>query len=144
MCTYIYLYAGREFQAVFLGSIEPTDFSGMTCNPIKSICNQYVFNTVITRARSLVVSVGNPFMLLRMERGCSKTCWKEYLHLCSMNSTLITTECVNSDAEIQKLRMLIGHKIVPSMTMLLTNERNAIRYKEIKLSKFKFTFANLM
>ena len=97
---------GGEFHAVFLGTIEPTDPSGKTCNPTKSICDQFVFNTVITRARSLVVAVGNPFMLLKMEHHSSKHCWREYLNLCAMHGTLIVSDCVDSDIVKRKLQIL--------------------------------------
>ena len=53
-----------------------------------------MFNTVITRAQSLVVSVGNPFLLLKMEDhmvvnyGENGRCWSNYLHNCLENKTL--------------------------------------------------------
>ena len=53
-----------------------------------------MFNTVITRARSLVVSVGNPFMLLKTETymirkyGETGRCWSEYIRLCIEHNTL--------------------------------------------------------
>ena len=78
----------------------------MTCNPTKSVCDQFVFNTVITRAQSLVVAVGNPFMLLKMEHHNSKPCWREYLNLCAMHGTLIVSDCVDSDTVRHKLPIL--------------------------------------
>lgn len=131
-------HVGREFQALFLGTIEPTDYDGMTCNPTKSICDPFVFNTAITRARSLVVCIGNPFTLLRMERNSSKSCWKEYLHLCSMNNTLIIKECTNNHVEIQKLQTLIEGKTLPSTAIKMVsypNERNASKCQKTELGK---------
>ena len=65
-------------------------------NPTKSICDQYVFNTIITRAQSLVVCVGNPFLLFSTEKSTlsmSKStpsiyCWREYVKRCLETSSL--------------------------------------------------------
>lgn len=96
---------GREFQALFLGTVEPTWCDGTSCNPTKSICDQYVFNTVITRSKSLVVSIGNPFTLLNMERNSSKHCWRQYLKQCFSHNTLTVSQYVHDDIN-GKLDML--------------------------------------
>ena len=54
----------------------------MPCDSIKSICNEYVFNTVVTRARSLVCVAGNPFLLMHMGSGFKTNCWIEYVRKC--------------------------------------------------------------
>ncbi len=54
----------------------------------KSFCDPYVFNTAITRAKSLVIAVGNPFLLLNMEKSFVRIygsehnahCWSTYLN----------------------------------------------------------------
>jgi len=113
---------GREFRALFLSTSEPTDRDGATCNPTKSTCNRYVFNTAITRAQSLVVAVGNPFMLLRMERhmvqkyGEKGKCWSNYLKLCLDHGTLTVHDSLRvpeSDKSrcIQELKKLIGEPL---------------------------------
>ena len=85
---------GQEFHALFLGTSEPIKDDAETCNPTKSVCDRYIFNTVITRARSLVVSVGNPFLLLKTEKhmikkyGETGRCWTEYLKFCLQHGTL--------------------------------------------------------
>ena len=90
----LYLHAGNEYQALFLSTTEPTNKDGSTLNPTKSICDPFVFNTVISRARSVVVSVGNPFTLLRKEThmvkkyGDKAKCWSSYLRLCLEKGTL--------------------------------------------------------
>ena len=84
---------GREFQLLFLSTSEATEADASTCNPIRSLCNPFVFNTVITRAQSLVVSVGNPFLLLKTERhmikryGNKARCWSTYLEYCLQKNT---------------------------------------------------------
>jgi len=60
--------AGREFRAVFLSTAEPTTPEGQPKNLTKSPCSQYVFNTAITRSKSLVVCAGNPFLLMKSEK----------------------------------------------------------------------------
>ena len=70
--------------------------NGASANPTKSLCNPYVFNTAITRAQSLVVCVGNPFLLLRMEASMVKNpeykeigkCWSNYFKCCLENRTM--------------------------------------------------------
>ena len=63
------LFTGHEFDAVFISTSEPTVMldGGLVSpsDPTKSISDRFVFNTVITRSRSLVVAVGNPFLLLK-------------------------------------------------------------------------------
>ena len=71
--------------------MEATKSDGSTLDSTKSICDQYVFNTVITRAKSLVVCVGNPFLLFSIEKstpGYNIHCWKEYVKRCLETSSL--------------------------------------------------------
>jgi len=90
----VYVYVtGREFRAIFICMIEKTKDDGSAADAVRSICNQYVFNTVITRAQSLVVCVGNPFLLLSIEKkrstpGYSIHCWREYIKRCLMTFSL--------------------------------------------------------
>ena len=78
-----------------------------TRDPVKSLCDQYVFNTVITRACSLVVAIGNPFRLMRVEAmgsqhnakdvkggaaGKTKNCWQTFIFRCLQCKSLLLTE----------------------------------------------------
>ena len=80
----ICLYAGREFRAIFVSTCEATDDDGFCKNPTKSMTNQFVFNTVVTRAQSLVVCVGNPYFLCRLEEKMKpgNKCWLTYISNC--------------------------------------------------------------
>ncbi|KAL5493254.1 hypothetical protein EMCRGX_G014403 [Ephydatia muelleri] len=92
--TTTYGMLGCEFRALFIGTSEPTWENGESCNPTKSICDAYVFNTALTRAQSLVVAVGNPLALLHMESLyslCKEKCWTEYLTQCLDHNTILTT-----------------------------------------------------
>ena len=92
---------GREFRAIFISTLEVTKEDGSTLNPTKSICDQYVFNTVITRAQSLIVCVGNPFLLFSIEK-CTPNygkhkeapilCWREYVKRCLETSSFRLAE----------------------------------------------------
>ena len=114
----IIISLGCEFKALFLSTSEPTDKDGATCNPTKSICDRYVFNTAITRAQSLVVTVGNPFMLLRTERhmvqryGAKGKCWSNYLKLCFEHGTLFIHDSLQVTAAEKSRCMQNLHKMV--------------------------------
>lgn len=102
---YILLYIGREFQVVLMSTTEPTHTDGSTRNPTRSLCDPYVFNTAVTRAKSLVVAVGNPFLLLSMERqiikhyGNKGNCWSTYLKLCMKHRTLEFTDTFSKEEQ---------------------------------------------
>ena len=91
------LFVGREFRAVFISTLEVTKEDGSTMNPTKSLCDQYVFNTVITRAQSLIVCVGNPFLLFSIEKYTPNYkiyCWREYVKRCLETSSFqLTPQC---------------------------------------------------
>ena len=81
---------GREFQAIFLSTAEPTFEDGRSKNPTKSPCGQYVFNTAITRAKSLVVCAGNPFLLIKIEKLMNNeqpNCWRDFIRRCITTRT---------------------------------------------------------
>ena len=100
-----YHHIGLEFRAVFISAYEATGAHGAAVNATKSICDQYVFNTIITRAQSLVVCVGNPFLLLSIEsfsKNTRKCCWKEYLKRClEISSFKIAPQYRSSMPDIQ-------------------------------------------
>ena len=94
--------------------------NGNTRNPTKSMCDPYVFNTVITRAKSLVLGVGNPFMLLKTEKhmvelyGRRGKCWSEYLKSCLKHGTVDLPTLSNKDVQQnikEKLRNLVKRPI---------------------------------
>ena len=81
-------FLGTEFPAIFISTSEPTTKDGDPINTTKSICDRYVFNTAITRSKLLVVAVGNPFLLLKMEEnmirkhGSAYKTWSPYIKQC--------------------------------------------------------------
>ena len=92
--------SGQEYRTLFISTCEPTERDGSTRNPTKSICDPFVFNTVITRAKSLIVSVGNPYLLLAIEKhmidkyGDIGRCWSKYIMACVHHGTLIVPDSV--------------------------------------------------
>ena len=99
--------SGEEFSTVFLSTCEPTDGHGAPSDQLKSICNEYVFNTVVTRAQSLIFVAGNPFFLLHMGSHFKINCWKEYIRRCiQCQSFELPNTFVPSDA--QNLPRIVG------------------------------------
>ena len=94
-----------------------------SANPTKSFCNRYVFNTALTRAQSLVVVAGNPFLLLKVEATMSQPmgCWREYLKRCIDHSTLFVPKNVsaNSETVVTTLRQLIEQSEKGEITVFL-------------------------
>ena len=89
-----------------MSTTEPIDEDGNTLNPTKSPCDRYVFNTVLTRAKSLVVVVGSPRILLNTEQhmvklyGDKGRCWSLYLKSCLEHGTLVIPSLVEPDQSI--------------------------------------------
>ena len=113
---FAYVFSGREYRAIFVCTSEPVNPDGSSANPTKSVCDKFVFNTVITRAQSLVVAVGNPYRLFKIEKMSpnGRGCWKEYVkhclrmqsvskangHLQSLKKFVDTVAVVNSGDDI--------------------------------------------
>ena len=81
-------HLGREFDAVFISTCEEVN-QGQAVNHTRSLSNHYVFNTVITRSKFLVIAVGNPYLLIKTEKdmmnrltGTAKLCWTPFLRKC--------------------------------------------------------------
>ena len=119
---------GREFRAVFISTLEATTASGATMNPTKSICDQYVFNTIITRAQSLVVCVGNPFLLLSIESHTGqKQCWREYLKRClEVSSLKIAPQCRDAFPDCQSNIHALYLKVFGDLQSFLASPRRKV------------------
>ena len=122
----ILMSLGQEYQAVILSTTEPVNLDGSTLDPTKSFCDPYVFNTAVTRAKSLVLAVGNPFLLLNMEKSFARNygdehstqCWSTFLELCIENKSFEFHPCLKyekSEKEIKineiKEVIAINHKL---------------------------------
>lgn len=127
-------FTGQEFQAVFLSTAEPIDAHGNTCNLTKSPCDRYVFNTVLTRAKSLVVVVGSPLVLLNTEvhmvkqHGDKGKCWSLYLRACLEHNTFIIPPSVG-DNEHQ--RQQFKAKLSARLDTLVTTSAAPVSIAEV-------------
>ena len=103
------MYLGREFQAVFVSTAEATDSSGCSKNPTKSMADQFVFNTVVTRAQSLVVCVGNPYFLFHLENKMhpGKKFWLAYVNSCLECETFVYPSSSFSQADKERLLNIV-------------------------------------
>lgn len=105
---------GREFRAIFVSTTEATDINGFCKNPTKNIIDQFVFNTVVTRAQSLVVCVGNPYFLCRLEEKMKpgNKCWSTYITSCLDCETFTSINISFGQKEMEKLQNLLhSHKM---------------------------------
>ena len=103
---------GKEFRAVFVSTVEPLDSHGRTTNPTRSLCNRYVFTTVITRSKSLVVAAGSPLALLRTEQQMDGSlCWKNYMRRCMENGTFFIPSCIEH-SQNKKVKFITALKAV--------------------------------
>ena len=114
----MYPIAGNEFKALFMSTTESLNSSGCSNNPTKSLCSPSVFNTAITRAKSLVVAVGNPYTLMAVEEKLdkSKQCWAKYLNQCFSANTIQRSPGI-TDGAVQELQQFVKQKLneLPSM-----------------------------
>ena len=128
ICSYNLFNLGREFRMLLLSTFETTHEDGSTRNPTKSIADPYVINTVVSRARSLVVSVGNPYLLLSMEEHMCKKYgekgkyWSNYLKRCIDNDSFVfhhSTGVYDADKQgkIDRLSRLIDKQIARKYTL---------------------------
>ena len=101
-----------------MSTAEPLTTDGMSTNRTKTPCSRYVFNTALTRAKSLVVCAGNPFLLMKIEKEIDKHCfsWKEYIRRCVLSKTfyVTTTESKNLEDLCESLKDLQRDIFTPS------------------------------
>ena len=147
--TKVIFTIGREFRAVFISALEGTTESGAAFNPAISICDRYVFNTIITRAQSLVVCVGNPFLLLSIEAHSGQEhmqCWKEYLKRClEVSSLKISPQCREAFGDCQSAIQALYLKVFGDLQSFLASPQRKIdgSYGDSILDAYKRAFQSL-
>lgn len=108
--------AGQEFRAVLVSTSEPIGSDGMPLCESRSIWNPLVLNTILSRAKSCVVAMGNPFLLMNMEQymvtkyGESGHCWSHFLRVCLEHDTLTFDPSLKIQLEEQQqyMEILLG------------------------------------
>ena len=95
-----------------MSTTESLDPSGCSNNATKSLCSPSVFNTAITRAKSLVVAVGNPYTLMAVEEKLdkSKQCWAKYLNHCFSANTIVKSPGM-TDGAVQELKQFVNQQL---------------------------------
>ena len=106
VCIILLMCIGLEYRAVFLCTSEPVNKDCTPFEPVKSLCDPRVFNTIITRSQSLVIAVGNPFRLMKIEEKIpdsegDKHCWLSYFQRCWESNTLILSYELNREYNSQ-------------------------------------------
>ena len=102
-----------------MSTSEPTTTEGATRDSTKSISDPAVFITALTRARSLVVAAGNPFMLLRREEHMVRKyrdrghCWSLFLKACIDNGTLsVYQDCDDRPETLALLKKMTNDRVL--------------------------------
>ena len=90
---------GREFDAIFVCTAQPVNQDYSPFDPVKSMCDPFMFNTIVTRPKSLLVAIGNPFRLRKIEQKTPTppACWSEYLYQCWEGGTLFLSAQLKQD-----------------------------------------------
>ena len=96
---------------MLISTSESLESSGRPFDLLKSFCHPTVFNTAITRARSLVVAVGNPLVLMMSEATMDepKWCWREFITRCLLNNAFVVPDRLEIKysklmSQLQKIR----------------------------------------
>ena len=129
---------GQEFRALFLSTFEPCAENGDVNDPTKSCCDRYVFNTVVTRAKSLVVCVGSPLVLLKIEQQMvlkygkrAGKCWSAYLSNCLKSNTVKVPKSVIPSSRVKKRFRNELSVLVSDTSTLSQKETASLSVKEI-------------
>ena len=122
---------GLEFRVVFLSTHEPREYDEseklLPCLDMGgTVVNQRVFNTMITRTKSLFVAVGNPFYLLDAEEKLAVAgnqtalCWREFIKTCINNKSIVYPETCSPDQRTEMLERVFAD---PSVAIVHTDKK---------------------
>ena len=121
---------GREFRAIFISTSEATSKDGESINQTKSMSDRYIFNTAITRSQSLVVVVGNPFLLLKMEKhmlqkyGEGAECWTPYIKQCIECKTFTYSERLRKSLKVYSDFKVLLERIYSESSKIGSTEKS--------------------
>ena len=141
------MHVGCEYEAIFLSTAEPTTRGGKSKNPTKTPCSQYVFNTALTRAKSLVVCAGNPFLLMTIEEsmGNECSCWKEYIRRCILSKTFVVPSNLQhtSSNPIKVLQEMIFKTSINSSVHISTKDSILKSFQQALKSVPQYKYSKL-
>ena len=119
---------GLEFTAVLLSTVE--EASGSQSNYGRSVVNERVFNTVLTRARALFVAFGNPFHLLEATKVSGRQCWKEFLKRCiECNSIVMPESTTEEQKHVLFTKVFEEEEVSPSSDSILESYEKEFRQR---------------
>ena len=139
-----FVHIGLEYRAVFLCTSEPVNKDCTPFDPVKSLCDPRVFNTIITRSQSLVIAVGNPFRLMKIEEkmhNADEQCWLSYFQRCWESDTLVISNELNqnghndiSDAliaitDIMYCKKLSTLKMIPDLLQSRASREDSVLHR---------------
>ena len=123
-------FIGLEFTAVLLSTVE--EASGSQSNYGRSVVNERVFNTVLTRARAIFVAFGNPFYLLETEKHkvSGRRCWKEFLKRCiECNSIVMPESTTEEEKHALFTKVFEEEEVSPFSDSILENYEREFRQR---------------
>ena len=112
-----------------------------------TVVNERVFNTVITRAKSLFVAVGNPHYLMDAEECMvneehqDTNCWKEYLKTCASWNSIIYPSSSSKEqqgellARVYRNNMPFPHDVSKKEDSILQKSKEEMRKKLLQWLK---------
>ena len=115
---------------MLLSTVE--EASGPHSNYGRSVVNERVFNTVLTRARALFVAFGNPFYLLDAEKhnDSGRRCWKEFLKRCiECNSIVMPESTTEEEKHVLFTKVFEEEEIPPSSDSILESYEKEFRQR---------------
>ena len=127
------MFLGREFRAVFIGTSDVTNEEGIPLNPTKTVFDPFIFNTAVTRSKSLVVAVGNPYLMLHIEQemvmnlklGDRAKCWSELIKQCLVYNTFHFSDHTDkSKAERDACRTYLYSKLFGNFKPMIERDKS--------------------
>lgn len=94
----------------------------------KSLSNPYVFNTAISRSCTYVTAVGNPLLLLKIEKSTMterehferRQCWSSYLKHCLEKGTVMFNNNVTDEQKgvtLDQIRRTVEEQLLCKVEM---------------------------
>lgn len=107
------IFQGQEKDVIILSSVRSTVFRNDNRFHIGFLSHKKRFNVAITRAKALLIVVGNP-MILQIDH-----CWKRFIDYCHLNGAIVGDEFHLREMNDQECEKLL-------------NNRDPTKYREVE------------